>query len=55
MRGSSRAGPGRPVNFFVFTVPWYQGDPAYFEPLRSLELPPHTEPYVALVPYHPED
>jgi hypothetical protein len=46
---------GRPVNFFAFTVPQYQRDPAYFEPLRSLNVPADTELYFALVPYHPEE
>jgi hypothetical protein len=46
---------GRPVNFFAITVPQYQRDLAYFEPLRSLNVPADTELYFALVPYHPEE
>jgi hypothetical protein len=45
----------RRVDFFAFTVPQYQRDPAYFEPLRGLRIRPGTEIYFALVPYHPED
>jgi hypothetical protein len=46
---------GRPVNFFAFTVPQYQRERAYFEPLRSLDVPAGTELYFALVPYHPAE
>ena len=49
------AGAGRPVDFLAFTVPQYQRDAAYFEPLASLDVSPDTELYFALVPYHPED
>lgn len=45
----------RPVSWFAFTVPQYQRDPSYFEPLSSLQVPPETELYFALVPYHPEE
>ena len=48
------AAADRPVNFFAFTVPQYQKDPAYFAPLASLEASPDTELYFALVPYHPD-
>jgi hypothetical protein len=50
---ASRARP--PRELLRVHRPQYQRDPAYFEPLRSLELPPHTEPGFALVPYHPWD
>ncbi|MGH9244480.1 MAG: hypothetical protein ACRD29_09215 [Acidimicrobiales bacterium] len=45
----------RSVHWFAFTVPQYQRTPAYFEPLRRLEMRPDTELYFALVPYHPEE
>jgi hypothetical protein len=44
----------RPIDFFSFTVPQYQRNPAYFEPLASLASLPPTQFYFALVPYHPE-
>ena len=44
----------RQVSFFAFTVPQYQRDPAYFEPLHGLRIRPGTEIYFALVPYHPD-
>lgn len=44
-----------PVSWFAFTVPQYQRDPAYFEPLHSLRVAPDTELYFALVPYHLDD
>ena len=45
---------GRPINFLAFTVPQYQQEEAYFEPLSRLDVSPDTELYFALVPYHPE-
>jgi hypothetical protein len=45
----------RQVSFFAFTVPQYQRDPAYFEPLHGLRIRPGTEIYFALVPYHPDE
>jgi hypothetical protein len=45
----------RPVSWFAFTVPQYQRDPSYFEPLAGLRAHPGTELYFALVPYHPKD
>jgi hypothetical protein len=53
--GQVAGGASRPVNFFAFTVPQYQREPSYFEPLRFLEVPVETELYFALVPYHPEE
>jgi hypothetical protein len=49
------AGAGRPVDFLAFTVPQYQREADYFEPLASLDVSPATELYFALVPYHPEN
>jgi hypothetical protein len=43
----------RPVAWFAFTVPQDQRDPAYFEPLADLRVPPETGVAFALVPYHP--
>ena len=45
----------RQVSWFAFTVPQYQRDPAYFEPIRNLRVQPGTQLYFSLVPYHPED
>lgn len=45
----------RPINWFAFTVPQYQRDPAYFAPLANLRAAEASELYFALVPYHPED
>ncbi len=45
----------RQVAWFAFTVPQYQRQASYFEPLRNLRIRPGTELYFALVPYHPED
>jgi hypothetical protein len=45
----------RRVSWFSFTVPQYQRDASYFEPLRGLQTSPETELYFALVPYHPEE
>lgn len=44
----------RPVDWFSFTVPQYQRDPAFFAPLQDLRPGDETELYVALVPYHPD-
>ena len=52
---NTTAAASRPIDFFSFTVPQYQRNPAYFEPLASLASLPATELYFALVPYHPED
>jgi hypothetical protein len=46
---------GRQVNWFAFTVPQYQRQPAYFAPLRGLRIRPGTQIYFALVPYHPDE
>lgn len=43
----------RPPSFCSFTVPQYQREPAYFEPLSALRVSEQTELYFALVPYHP--
>jgi hypothetical protein len=48
------AAASRPISFFSFTVPQYQREAAYFEPLASLEASPEIELYFALVPYHPD-
>ena len=45
----------RQVGWFAFTVPQYQRDPSYFEPLHGLRIRPGTEIYFALVPYHPDE
>jgi hypothetical protein len=45
----------RQVSFFAFTVPQYQRDPTYFEPLHGLRIRPGTEIYFALVPYHADE
>jgi hypothetical protein len=45
----------RPVSWLAFTVPQYQREPAYFEPLNGLRVHPGTELYFALVPYHPDE
>jgi hypothetical protein len=50
-----RAAARRPVNFVSFTVPQYQHDAAYFEPLAELAASPDTELNFALVPYHRAD
>jgi len=42
----------RSVSWYAFTVPQYQRNPAYFEPLRKLRVRPGTELNFALVPYH---
>jgi hypothetical protein len=44
----------RPIDFVSFTVPQYQRDAVYFEPLPSLASAPAMELYFALVPYHPD-
>ena len=49
------AGVSRPINFIAFTVPQYQREAGYFEPLASLDVTATTELYFALVPYHPEN
>jgi hypothetical protein len=49
------AGAGRAVDFVAFTVPQYQRDPAYFEPLSALDVPEETELNFALVAYHPDE
>jgi hypothetical protein len=43
----------RPVNWIAFTVPQDRRDDPFFAPLRELAVPPVTEVYLALVPYHP--
>jgi hypothetical protein len=48
------AAASRPINFLAFTVPQYQREASYFEPLASLDVSPETELYFALVPYHPD-
>ncbi|MQA05457.1 MAG: hypothetical protein GEV07_22965 [Streptosporangiales bacterium] len=48
------AGADRTVAWFAFTVPQYQREAAYFEPLRELRASSDTELYFALVPYHPD-
>ncbi len=45
----------RQVGWFAFTVPQYQRQASYFEPIRNLRIRPGTELYFALVPYHPEE
>lgn len=45
----------RQVSWFAFTVPQYQRQASYFEPLRGLRIRPGTELYFALVPYHPDE
>jgi hypothetical protein len=49
------AAAARPVSFVSFTVPQYQQDEAYFEPLADLAVSPDTELNFALVPYHPAE
>lgn len=49
------SGAGRTVNWLAFTVPQNRSDASYFEPLRELSVPPETELYLALVPYHPAE
>ena len=49
------AAAGRPVSFISFTVPQYQRDAGYFEPLAELAAGPDTELNFALVPYHPAE
>jgi len=49
------AGARRPIDFIAFTVPQYQCQADYFEPLASLDAAPQTELYFALVPYHPQN
>jgi hypothetical protein len=49
------AAASRPVAWFAFTVPQYQRQAEYFEPLRGLDVPAETELYFALVPYHPDE
>jgi hypothetical protein len=49
------AGARRPVDFVAFTVPQYQRQADYFQPLASLDAAAQTELYFALVPYHPQD
>lgn len=49
------ADAARSIDWFAFTVPQYQADAAYFEPLRDLRVSPETDIAFALVPYHPED
>ncbi|MGH9120289.1 MAG: hypothetical protein ACRD0A_21200 [Acidimicrobiales bacterium] len=44
----------RRIDFVAFTVPQYQREPSYFEPLASLEASPDTGLFFALVPYHPD-
>lgn len=51
---SVSVGARRPVNFIAFTVPQYQREESYFEPLAGLDVSATTELYFALVPYHPE-
>ncbi|MBV9195859.1 MAG: hypothetical protein JO168_17110 [Solirubrobacterales bacterium] len=41
----------RPVHWVHIPVPIERDDPAYFEPLRQLELPDDTELYLGLVHY----
>lgn len=43
----------RTVNWYSFTVPQDQREPAFFAPLRNLRAGEETELYFALVPYHP--
>lgn len=45
----------RPVSWIAFTVPQNRHDETFFEPLSGLALPPETEIYLALVPYHPAE
>jgi len=49
------ASAGRAVSWLSFTVPQNRGDAEFFAPLADLEVPPATELYLALVPYHPDD
>lgn len=49
------AAAGRAVNWLVFTVPQNRSEAAFFEPLRTLDVPAQTELYLALVPYHPAE
>lgn len=43
----------RPMNWAAFTVPQYAKDGDFFSPLETL-TPLLLEPYLALVPYHPQ-
>jgi hypothetical protein len=45
----------RPVDWYAFTVPQYQREPAFFAPLRELRPREGTEVYFGLVPYHPDE
>lgn len=49
------ASVSRTIDFLAFTVPQYQREASYFEPLASLDVKAETELYFALVPYHPEN
>jgi len=51
---NTSAAASRPIDFLSFTVPQFQRDPAYFEPLSSLASLPASQIYFALVPYHPD-
>jgi hypothetical protein len=43
------------VDWLSFTVPQYQREPAFFEPLADLDVQAATELYFALVAYHPAE
>ena len=45
----------RHVDWLSFTVPQYQREPAFFEPLADLDVQAATELYFALVAYHPAE
>ena len=45
----------RLVSWFSIIVPQAVRDPAYFGPLKHLRVEDVTEPYFALVPYHPAE
>lgn len=45
----------RPVDWYSFTGPQYQQDPAFFAPVQDLRSDAATELYFALVPYHPDE
>ncbi len=45
----------RPVDWYSFTVPQYQRDPAFFAPLKELRSDTGRELYFALVPYYPDE
>lgn len=49
---ASRA--ARPIDWVSFTVPQDRGDDAYFAPLGDLRIGAATEPYLGVVPYHPD-